>query len=60
MTDQHVKGAVDTVEGTGKEVVGKVTGDKKLEAKGKVQKVEGKVHGGLGDVQDAVRKGDRD
>jgi len=56
MTDQHVKGAVTTVKGTVNEGVGKLTGDKKLEAKGKVQKVEGKVQDGLGDVQDAVRK----
>ena len=56
MTDQHVKGAVNTVKGTVKEVAGKVTGDKKLETKGKVQKVQGKAQGVLGDVQDAVHK----
>ncbi len=56
MADQHAKGAVSTVKGTVNEGVGKLTGDKKLEAKGKVQKVQGDVQGGLGDVQDAVRK----
>jgi uncharacterized protein YjbJ (UPF0337 family) len=56
MTDQHVKGAVSTAKGTMNEGVGKLTGDRKLETKGKVQKVEGKVQVGLGDVQDAVRK----
>jgi len=56
MTDQHVKGAGHTVKGTVNEGVGKATGDKKLETKGKVQKGEGKVQDGLGDVQDAVRK----
>ncbi len=56
MTDQHVKGAVTTVKGTVNEGVGGLTGDTKLEAKGKVQKVQGKVQGKLGDVQDAVRK----
>jgi uncharacterized protein YjbJ (UPF0337 family) len=54
MTDQHVKGAVSTVEGTVKEVAGKVTGDKKLEVEGKVQKIQGKAQDSLGDVQDAV------
>jgi len=49
-------GAVNAVKGTLNEGVGKVTGDRKLETKGKVQKVEGKVQDGLGDVQDAVRK----
>jgi uncharacterized protein YjbJ (UPF0337 family) len=59
MTDQHVKGAVTTAKGTVNEGVGDLTGDRKLEAKGKVQKVQGKVQDGLGDVQDAARK-DRD
>ena len=58
MSDQHVKGAVTTVKGTVNEGVGGLTGDTKLEAKGKVQKVQGKVQGKLGDVQDAVRKDD--
>ena len=58
MTDQHVKGAVSTVKGTVNEGVGGLTGDTKLEAKGKVQKVQGKVQGKLGDVQDAVREDD--
>jgi len=56
MPDQHVKGAVSTATGTVKEVAGKVTGDRKLEAEGKVQKVQGKVQGKLGDVEDAVHK----
>jgi uncharacterized protein YjbJ (UPF0337 family) len=56
MTDQHVKGAISTVKGTVREGVGKLTGDRKLETKGKVQKVQGKAQNGLGDVQDAIRK----
>jgi outer membrane protein OmpA-like peptidoglycan-associated protein/outer membrane murein-binding lipoprotein Lpp len=36
MTDQHVKGAVNTVKGTVNEGVGKLTGDKSQETKGKV------------------------
>jgi len=52
MTDQHVKGAVSTVKGTVNEGVGGLTGDTKLEAKGKVQDK-------LGDVQDAIRKDSR-
>ena len=56
MSDQHLKGAVSTAKGTVKEIAGKVTGDRKLEAKGKVQQVQGKVQGKVGDAQDAVRK----
>jgi uncharacterized protein YjbJ (UPF0337 family) len=58
MPDQHVKGAVTTVKGTVNEGVGGLTGDTKLEAKGKVQQVQGKTQDGLGDVEDAVRKAD--
>jgi uncharacterized protein YjbJ (UPF0337 family) len=58
MSDQHVKGALSTTKGSVNEGVGKLTGDKKLETKGKVQKVQGKAQDGLGDVQDAVRKDD--
>ena len=57
MADQHAKGAVSTVKGTVNEGVGKLTGDKKLETKGKVQKVQGKAQDGLGDVQDAAQQG---
>jgi uncharacterized protein YjbJ (UPF0337 family) len=56
MTDQHVEGAITTVKGTVNEGVGGLTGDTRLEAKGKVQKVQGKVQDKLGDVQAAVRK----
>jgi uncharacterized protein YjbJ (UPF0337 family) len=56
MADQHVNGAVSSTKGTLKEGVGKLTGDKRLEAKGKIQQVQGKAQSGLGDVEDAVRK----
>jgi uncharacterized protein YjbJ (UPF0337 family) len=48
-------GAVDTVEGSVKQGVGKLTGDLQLETKGTIQKVLGKVQDGLGDVQDRGR-----
>ena len=54
MSDQHVKGAVSTATGVVEEAAGKVTGDKQLEAKGKVKQVQGKAQGVLGDVEDAV------
>lgn len=56
MTDQHLKGAVSTANGTVNEGVGKLTGDRKLETKGQIQKVEGKARSGTGDVEDAVHK----
>ena len=44
----QVKGAV-------KEAAGKVTGDKKLEAEGKAEKVGGKVQNAVGGAKDTVR-----
>lgn len=60
MTDEHVKGATSKAKGSIKEGVGKLTGDRELEAKGKVQQVQGKAQQDLGDVQDLVRKPRRD
>ena len=38
-----------------KETVGKVLGDKKLEADGKTDKAAGKVQNAIGGLKDAVR-----
>ena len=45
---RQAKGAV-------KEAAGKVTGDKGLEAEGKVDKAKGDMHKAAGDVKDAVK-----
>jgi uncharacterized protein YjbJ (UPF0337 family) len=42
-------------EGEVKEVAGKVTGDAKLEAEGKADKLKGKVQNAIGGVKDALR-----
>jgi uncharacterized protein YjbJ (UPF0337 family) len=52
---EHVKGAADKVKGAIKETAGKVTGDKDLEAEGKLDKAKGAAHNVAGDVKDAVR-----
>lgn len=41
MNEQYVKGAADKVAGKIKEFAGRVTGNKKLETKGKVDQVKG-------------------
>jgi uncharacterized protein YjbJ (UPF0337 family) len=46
---KQAKGAV-------KEAVGKVTGDAKLNAEGKADKVEGKIQNAAGGMKDAIRK----
>ena len=56
MDKEHVKGAVDKVKGAIKEAAGKLTGDKKLEAEGKLDKMKGEARDVVGDVKDAVKR----
>ena len=56
MDREHVKGAADKAKGAIKDAAGKITGDTKLEAEGKVDKAKGSAHNTAGDVKDAVRK----
>jgi uncharacterized protein YjbJ (UPF0337 family) len=55
MDREHVKGATDKVKGVVKETAGKVTGDEKLQAEGKMDKAKGAAHNALGDIKDAAR-----
>ena len=55
MDREHVKGAADKVKGAVKDTAGKITGDKKLQTEGKIDKAKGKAHNVAGDVKDAVR-----
>jgi uncharacterized protein YjbJ (UPF0337 family) len=52
---EHVKGAADKVKGAIKDTAGKLTGDKKLQTEGKIDKAKGAAHNVAGDVKDAVR-----
>jgi uncharacterized protein YjbJ (UPF0337 family) len=56
MDKEHVKGAVDNVVGKTKEAAGHATGNKKLEAEGKVDQVKGAVHNAAGDAKDAGKE----
>jgi len=55
MDREHVKGAADKVKGAVKDAAGKMTGDKKLQAEGKIDKAKGDAHKVAGDVKDAAR-----
>ena len=55
MDSEHVKGAADNLKGAIKDTAGKITGDEKLQAEGKMDKVKGAAHNAVGDVKDAVR-----
>ena len=51
----QVKGRVNEAEGKIKEAAGKLVGNEKLEAKGKIQKVLGKAQARYGDVKQDVK-----
>ena len=55
MDKEHVKGAADKAKGVIKDAAGKVMGDKKLQAEGKIDKAKGVAHNVAGDVKDAAR-----
>jgi uncharacterized protein YjbJ (UPF0337 family) len=56
MDKEHIKGAADKVKGAIKDTAGKVTGDKELQAEGKMDKAKGAAHQVAGDIKDAARK----
>jgi len=56
MDREHVKGTADKAKGAIKDTAGKLTGDKELQAEGKLDKAKGSAHNAAGDVKDAIRK----
>lgn len=55
----RIEGAAKQAGGSIKEAVGKLTGDEKLKAEGRAEKVEGKVQNTVGGIKDAIREGDK-
>tara|TARA_R110000787_G_scaffold81865_6_gene177366 strand:+ start:66 stop:278 length:213 start_codon:yes stop_codon:yes gene_type:complete len=51
MNKNQVKGHTGEAKGKVKEIVGKVTGDKSMEYKGKAEKFVGKTQAAFGDLQ---------
>jgi uncharacterized protein YjbJ (UPF0337 family) len=56
MNKQHVKGAGDKAKGSVKDTVGGLTGNKKLQAEGKLDKAKGEVRKAVGDAKDAAKR----
>ena len=56
---EHVKGAADKAKGAVKDAAGKMTGDKEMQAEGKIDKAKGAAHQAAGDVKDAARRADK-
>jgi uncharacterized protein YjbJ (UPF0337 family) len=59
MDKNRIDGAGKQVAGGIKEAGGKLTGDAKLKAEGRIEKAAGKVQNAVGGAADAARKGDR-
>jgi uncharacterized protein YjbJ (UPF0337 family) len=57
MDKDRINGAANQAKGSIKEAAGKVTGNTKLQAEGKLDKAKGQVESAIGGVKDAVRKG---
>jgi uncharacterized protein YjbJ (UPF0337 family) len=55
MDKDRIKGSAHEVKGAVKEAVGKVIGDKKIQAEGAGEKAAGKVQNAVGGAKDAVR-----
>ncbi len=56
MSDNRIEGAGRKAAGAVKEAIGKVTGDKTLEAKGKIQKGLGSAQNAAGKAEDIIRR----
>jgi uncharacterized protein YjbJ (UPF0337 family) len=55
MHKDQIEGAGKQARGAVKDAVGKMTGDAKLQADGKLDKAEGKIQGEVGKAKEAVR-----
>jgi uncharacterized protein YjbJ (UPF0337 family) len=59
MDREHIKGAANKAKGAIKDTAGKLTGDKKLQSEGKLDKAKGSARNLAGDVKDAARDASR-
>ncbi|MCD7107758.1 CsbD family protein [Rhizobium sp. DKSPLA3] len=55
MDKNRIEGGAKEVKGTVKEAVGKLVGNERLEAEGKIDKAEGEAQSTLGKAKDAVK-----
>jgi uncharacterized protein YjbJ (UPF0337 family) len=60
MDKDRIKGMGDQAKGAIKDAAGKVTGDAKLQAEGKADKLKGKLENAAGGARDAVRDATED
>ena len=59
MDKDRVQGMAQQGKGAMKEAAGKITGDEKLKAEGKMDKAEGKIRNTVGGIKDSIRDADK-
>jgi uncharacterized protein YjbJ (UPF0337 family) len=59
MDKDRIKGSADQAKGAAKDAAGKILGDQKLQAEGKMDKLKGKTESAVGGAKDALRDMDR-
>ena len=55
MDKDRVEGIARQGKGAVKEAVGKITGDEKMKAEGKMDKIAGKAQNAVGGIKDSIR-----
>jgi uncharacterized protein YjbJ (UPF0337 family) len=60
MDRDRIKGMGDQAKGSMKDAAGKVTGDSKLQAEGKMDRAKGKVENAVGGMKDSLHRDDMD
>ena len=55
MDNDRIAASATEIKGSVKEVIGKATGDAKLQDDGKKEKIEGKIQNAIGGAKDTVR-----
>ena len=60
MDKDRIAGVGKQMKGSVKETAGKMMGDKKMQAEGKMDKAKGAARQAAGDVKDAVRRTDKE
>jgi len=55
MDKDRIKGSLDQAKGAAKEAAGRVIGDPKLQAEGKVDKLKGQAESAVGSAKDTIR-----
>jgi uncharacterized protein YjbJ (UPF0337 family) len=56
MDKDRIKGSAQQAKGAAKQAAGHVTGDAKLKAEGRADKLEGKLRNAVGGAKDALRE----